>query len=338
MLCVADQASPESWEPVDLTKVLSDDWEPAKPSVGQRDDGWGLFYPGRTHTVASEPEGGKTWLALAVAQQEMTKGNKVVFIDYEDTPDGVIGRLRSLGMSAEEIQEKFIYIRPETPAPHPDRLRDLVEQFAPSLVVIDGVTEAMTKQDLNLLDNQDVASFFDQLPTPLTLCGSAVVLLDHEVKRTQDRGRFAIGAGHKLAAVTGAAYRLRRIAPFGVGQTGTSEIRVTKDRPGQIRRRLLDDKAEGLFAFLEISSEGSDHARARITTRAVEQARSSHLKAVKERIVAAMEQMEFTTKGEIKKRVQGNSQVVSDALNQLIDERVITNKPYRVVQATKSAS
>ena len=228
-------------------------------------------------------------VALAVAQQEIAAGNKVVFIDYEDTVDGVVGRLRSLGITPSEIQEKFIYISPDSPVPDPERLQRLMELHEPSLVVIDGVTEAMTMEGRSINDNQDVASFFDQLPTPLSRCGPAVVLLDHEVKRAQDRNRFALGAEHKLAAVTGAAYRLKRGAPFGIGRTGHSEIRVTKDRPGQIRRRLLDDKSDGLVAILEVSSEGPHPStcasRRRVYRR---QLQRNHLTEMRDRIVQAM--------------------------------------------------
>src|SRR4029077_9763785 len=39
-----------SWRAVDLEAVLSGHWEAPKPTVGQRSDGVGLFYPGKVHT------------------------------------------------------------------------------------------------------------------------------------------------------------------------------------------------------------------------------------------------------------------------------------------------
>ena len=48
-----------SWEPVDLGPVLEGNWRPPEPSVGLRDDGKGMFYPGKCHTVIGETEGGK---------------------------------------------------------------------------------------------------------------------------------------------------------------------------------------------------------------------------------------------------------------------------------------
>ena len=70
--------TPSSWRPVDLTSVLDGTWQPPQPSVGRRTHGKGLFYPGRTHTVVSETEAGKTWFALAASIHEMAAGCHVL--------------------------------------------------------------------------------------------------------------------------------------------------------------------------------------------------------------------------------------------------------------------
>jgi hypothetical protein len=62
-----------------------------------------------------------------------------------------------------------------------------------------------------------------------------VALLDHVTKDAQGRGRYAIGAQHKLASIDGAAYSLEVVRPFGRGLTGVARIDVTKDRPGFVR-------------------------------------------------------------------------------------------------------
>ena len=51
-----------SWRKVDLEPVLSHTWKPPEPTVGQRSDGVGLFYPAKVHTIASESE---AWQNLA---------------------------------------------------------------------------------------------------------------------------------------------------------------------------------------------------------------------------------------------------------------------------------
>ena len=93
--------------------MLDGTWQPPQPSVGQRRDGQGLFYPGKTHTVVSETEGGKTWFALAACIAEMDAGCHVVYIDFEDDQGSVVGRLLTLGVNPEVIAELFHYIRPD---------------------------------------------------------------------------------------------------------------------------------------------------------------------------------------------------------------------------------
>ena len=84
---------------------------------------------------------------------------------------------------------------------------------APTLAVIDGITEAMTLHGLNPLDNTDAATFGRMLPRRITEAGAAVVSLDHVVKDREGRGRYALGAVHKLNGLDGAAYLLENRTP-----------------------------------------------------------------------------------------------------------------------------
>ena len=63
-LAAQDDDGPRPWKAVDLEPVLSQRWQPPVPTVGQRHDGVGIFYPGKVHTIASESEAGKTWLVV----------------------------------------------------------------------------------------------------------------------------------------------------------------------------------------------------------------------------------------------------------------------------------
>jgi len=109
----------------------------------------------------------------------------------------------------------------------------------------DGVTEAMSLQGLELKDNADVAKFVVLLPRSLARMGGAVVLVDHVAKDRNGRGRFAIGAQHKLAGIDGAAYSIEVIRPFGRGMRGLSRLTVTKDRPGFVRPNAAYGKGAG---------------------------------------------------------------------------------------------
>ena len=258
-----ETTTPRTWRPVDLTPVLDGTWKPPQPTVGSRDDGAGLFYPGRCHVVAAEAESGKSWLALAAAAGELTKGNACIYLDFEDDEGGIAGRLMTMGVSKEAISSQFAYIRPESPV-FGVGLFDLAEamhDLKPSLVAVDGVTEAMSLHSLELKDNTDVARFGQLIPRPLAAMGAAVVMLDHVIKDKEARGGHAIGGVHKLNGLNGAMYLLENRDPFGIGRTGKSSLKIKKDRPGQLRKNGVQ-AGEGLFwyADLVVRSHGEDFA------------------------------------------------------------------------------
>lgn len=66
-----------TWRRVDLGPVLDGTYTPPAPTIGRHDDGAGMFYPGRLHSIYAEPEAMKTWLALTVAVGELARGNAV---------------------------------------------------------------------------------------------------------------------------------------------------------------------------------------------------------------------------------------------------------------------
>jgi hypothetical protein len=100
-----------------------------------------------------------------------------------------------------------------------DRNRAGMITAGATLAVIDSVTEAMSLLGLNPYDSTETAEFFAQLPRPLAEGGAAVVLLDHVVKDRDNRGRWAIGAQHKMAG-SDVCFSLEAIRPFGRGLTG----------------------------------------------------------------------------------------------------------------------
>jgi hypothetical protein len=230
-----------TWHPINLAAFLTGDQTEDKPSMLRRNDGVALIYRGRIHSLYGEPEGLKTWVALEACRQELTAGNNVVYIDFEDSVRGIISRLRALGISDEVIATRFVYIRPaERLTPEDwDELTDILTKSA--LVVMDGFTEAMVLEGLNLLDNSDVATFYEKQPRPAARLGPAVLINDHVGRNKETRGRFAIGAQAKLAGIDGAAYSITVIKPFGRGKTGQADIRLAKDRLGFVSEHVEDE-------------------------------------------------------------------------------------------------
>lgn len=238
----------DTWEPTDVAKWFSADQVIIEPTIGKRDDGVYLLYPGRTHSVVAESEAGKSWLALYWCAEQIKAGNDVLYIDCEDDIDGILTRLTDIA-DEDEIQEHFTYVRPWGPLPD-----DVAVRFKDkSLVIVDGIGEVLSMHGLK--DDADGYLWLDgHLMRALAATGAAVVSLDH-VPKAKDNQDSAIGTVHKVNAITGASYILRNVQPFGLGQTGYSRLYVRKDRPGYIRKECVDGGSRELAAELHIISD-----------------------------------------------------------------------------------
>jgi len=338
-----DPAPRRTWKPVDLGPVLDGTWQPPQPSVGRRDDDCGLFYPGRMHVVAAEAEAGKTWLALAAAATELARGEACVYLDFEDDEGGIAGRLLTIGADREAIRKRFAYIRPENPVRGIGEhdLADALGDLRPSLVILDGVTEAMSLHGLELKDNTDVARFGQLLPRRITACGAAAVLLDHVVKDREARGGHAIGGVHKLNGLNGAMYLLENKEPFGIGLTGRSRLLIRKDRPGRLRRHATRAH-DGLFwyADLAVRSHGEDFAEASLPPPQQQGDTPFRPTAIMARIAATLAAASDGLSGNaVEGAVTGKGTVIRYALELLISEGYVSVErrgPAKIHKLTKA--
>lgn len=251
-----------TWTPVDLTAAVAGDDLPP-PDILQRTDGACLLYSGKTHWFQGEPESGKTWVAVAAASQVLRAGGRVLWIDFEDDERTVVARLKGLGVAVGVILDRFVYVRPDEPlGDRRERVSPAEADFAAlvggepyALAVIDGVTEAMLTEGLNLMDNADIAAFMRRLPRRLADAGAAVVGLDHVSKDNGGRGRWAIGGQHKLAGLSGVAYRFDVVRPFArpcgaEPGRGVLTVSISKDRVGHVRAQAVGD----VIATCELTS------------------------------------------------------------------------------------
>jgi hypothetical protein len=323
-----DETEPHRpWQPVDVGPVLDGSYERPQPTVGARVDGVGMFYPGRQHTIASESEGGKTWLVLAQTVVELDGGNGVVFVDFEDDESGVVGRLLALGAKRDAIRDRFAYLRPEEPISGLGNRGDLEQALGdlrPTLALLDGVTEAMVLHGLNPLDNKDTATFGRLVPRVIAESGPATVCLDHVTKSPDGRGRYALGAVHKLNGLNGAAYLLDNRVPFGVGIVGRSTVLIAKDRPGQLRRHAVRTGERHWFADLVLTSHDETFVEAEVEP-PVEQGDEFRPTVYMQRISDAMVKAgRPLNKTELEDRVSGKAQTKRLALATLVDEGYVS--------------
>lgn len=211
------------------------------PTIGLREDGQALLYPGKVHWLAGEPGGGKTWVALLWALEQVQAGGSVLYVDMESDPVTITSRLRTLGVTQEEIPlVRYLRVRwdPVSLANAVAELCDRVVSHKPTLVVVDGMAQALAQLGRDENSNSDVSSFTNAVLRPLADAGPAVVVVDHMAKPQQgDRGqqsRYARGASAKLADATGVAYVLETITPFSRTKDGLAKLRVGKDRNGAV--------------------------------------------------------------------------------------------------------
>ena len=260
-----------TWRPVDPAQ-LRDNPEPLPtPTILCRDDGTALLYPGRVNAIYGEPSGGKTWLALLAVKHQLDAGQGVLYVDFEDRAPAVYGRLELLGVDPDVLYDpaRFGYCRIDETVTAPGAMNDLtaaLDRLRPSLVVIDGVGESMSLEQLNPYDNPDVVTWWSRLPRHITRHSAepAVLLIDHVVKDTQTRGSWAIGAQAKVASIDGAAYTLDGIPDQLVSAFGYNNYQgrmyVFDGKTGALRLKIDDPSPQGggpdagaLFGFQDAS-------------------------------------------------------------------------------------
>lgn len=320
-----------TWTPIDLAAVIDGDGPP-EPTMLARDDGHQLLYAGRVHAFNAESESGKSWLACTAAAERITEGEHVLYLDFEDHATGIVGRLRALGVDPAAIIDRLHYIRPDDPidAVATAALERTLIDHRPTLAIIDGVTEVMVQNGWSINDNDDAARFLLALPRRIARYGVAVVMIDHVPKDKESRGRYGIGAQHKLAGVDGAVYRLEVTKPFGVGRTGTSVITVAKDRPGHVRGFATG--GEKVATMQLVSLPGGDVHLSLLTP---DDATSGELRVrptslmekVCDAIAALNESGVKPTRNGVLADVAGKKKFVAEALRLLIAEGFVATEP-----------
>ena len=218
-----------------------------EPSILRRADGHHIFYAGKINALFGESESGKTWIALEAVRQELEKGNFVFYLDFEDSVRGIYNRLNTLEADLSHFKT-FLYSNPTEPlsAGAREALLTKIEEFKPSLIVLDGVNAAMNVMGLDLEKNKDATSFSQEVLRPLRLHNAGIITIDHVTKSKDNRGNYAIGAQAKRADIDGCAVAVEVEIAFGRGIDGALALKVTKDRPGFVRAICQEGKNLGI--------------------------------------------------------------------------------------------
>jgi len=239
---------------------------------GDDRDPLSLLYRGRVNGIAGESGSGKSWTAMAVALDEIESGNSVLYVDYEDSAEGIYTRALAAGADPDTLADDLIYFSPEGKLDEEawTVLESVLDQVQPSLVVIDSTGEALSTHGANPNADEEVAEWVREVPRriarhrppvteeqerkwakvrelrphwhPPRPEAPAVLVLDHVTKSASEGGGSLspIGSQRKRAAIDGTLFIQRMREPFSRGVEGYAELVVSKDRHGHF---CLGDKA-----------------------------------------------------------------------------------------------
>lgn len=326
---VGDPSAGSTLDVADLAALLETDLEPEAGTFLTRTDGTSLLYAGKMHVFQAEPSSGKSWISLHAVREVLDIGGAAIYLDFEDTPAGILRRLRNLGCSVDAMRERLVYARPVGRYGTAERLQvdRLLDRLNPDLVVIDGVGESLSRNGLSEDKADDVLRWFDLFPRPIAETGAAVLMIDHVAKDPEQRGRWARGSGAKLGAVDGASYQVKVITPFSRHRSGAVKLVVAKDRPGQFSIGevaaivKIEPHAAGERVVLTVEPDGADLA---IT--------DSHKPTqVMAMISAEIEGAKVPpTAKTLEHLVHAKPRTIHEALARLISEGYVTQAPGRV--------
>jgi hypothetical protein len=207
-----------SWLPVRLVGAPPVD-PPAYSSV---------LYPGRRHLVTGRSDSGKSMLVHVWQAEQIRLRRHVLHFDFEQGRAETLQRLRALGLSDEEIDERFVYFEPQEPVEErmPEVLA-LVEKLEPAIVAFDSFGSLADLNGKNDNARGEVEWVFRTILTPIAKLGPAVVYLDHLPKDPNADPQHAIGSERKLG-LSDVHLRVENVRPLARGRTGALKIEAKR--------------------------------------------------------------------------------------------------------------
>jgi len=320
-----------SWKPIELRDYFDGLFAAPVATILKRSDGNGLIYKGKVHSIYGESESGKSWVAQIATAELLRTDKKVIYIDFESDAHEIVNRLKALSVSRANLLQYFTYIRPDGARDADDPYwLDILQPDRADLVIIDGVTESLTMWGGETKDNDAITRWMRIFPrTVATASGAAVVLIDHITKNADTRGRFAIGGQAKLATIDGAAYLVEPLEPLAPGRVGVLTMRVTKDRPGQVRRIAgmwrKSDRTQEAAVFTIDSTRAQMEYVIGVPLLEDEVESSKELRKAKE-IAEFILRHPGCTRRLIQEGVHGSKEVIGDHLNDLVAGGWVENR------------
>jgi hypothetical protein len=226
---------------ISLGEFLDGTYVPPCPNVGaEREDGIQFLYPGMWHTDIALTTAGKTTFALWEVKSVLESGGHVVYIHFEEaSPNGIIHRLKALGVSTDAIRKRFHWGHVNDPWQWGELAAEIQRlEVPPQLAILDGINAACGMHGWDVSVNSSVGLYRAMFVHPLTKVGAAVLSLGHPPKAMNRQSEsYSYGAAGWLNDVDGVGYRMTASkTPIGKGVKGSSALYVVKDRYGEVQR------------------------------------------------------------------------------------------------------
>jgi circadian clock protein KaiC len=236
-------------------------------------DGKG-YYKGSSVLVSGTAGTGKSTLAVQFAESACRRGERALYLAFEESPKQIVRNMRAAGIDLEpHLNRKNLLIRSDRPTllgleMHLLQMTKLVEQFKPHVVVMDPITnlisigtqadvKSMLTRFVDFLKSEQVTSLFTSLTSPSSgleqtdvgvssLMDTWIVLKDIEGQGERNRGLSIVksrGMAHsnqfREFKLTGSGLMLEDIYLGASGAlTGAARAaRVAEDKAAAAARR-----------------------------------------------------------------------------------------------------
>lgn len=234
-------------------------------------DGRHILYLDQLNWLHGDSGSGKTWVLLYAAAQLIRSGKSVLWVHYEDpTPTAVIERLRLLGLTRDEVVERFHYWDPDGSDLDGVRVVAAALELGVAHVCLDSVGEALNAAGLDENTDAEVGPWINRTLRTIVNEGIGCTVVDHAVKATRHVDKlYPSGSKRKRAVVTGASLLIESSQPPTKSQTGFIQITCAKDRHGNWPRgevvavmRVAQPREEGDALDVTIAAPTTDDVEA----------------------------------------------------------------------------
>ena len=158
-------------------------------------------------------------------------------VDFEEGDEIEYGqRLLALGLDERQLDDTSLFRYLMVDGKCTAEVMAEAEDMGTRVVIYEGMSVAYDVYGLQVKENDSATFFRRTLVKPHLVAGRAVLTTDHVVKNKDSRGRYAIGGVMKLNAASGGAFLLVNVEGLAPGKRGVSNLYITKDRPGGVKR------------------------------------------------------------------------------------------------------